>query len=72
MRNARNILVGRPDRKRPLGRYRHRLEYNIRVDLKEIGWESVDWIHLGQDRDQWLALVTTVMKFGSIKDRGIS
>jgi hypothetical protein len=35
---------------------------NIRVDLREIGWKDVDWIHLAQDRDQWQALVNMVMK----------
>jgi hypothetical protein len=39
-------------RKRPLGRPRHRWEINIAMDLEEIGWEGVDWIHLAQDRDR--------------------
>jgi hypothetical protein len=47
MRNAYNILVGKPKGKRPLGRPRHRWEFNIRMDLREIGWEGVYWIHLG-------------------------
>jgi hypothetical protein len=34
---------------------------NIRMDLREIGWKGVEWIHLAQDRDQWWALVNTVM-----------
>jgi hypothetical protein len=51
MRNAYKILVRKPDGKRPLGRSRHRWEDNIRVDLREIGWKDVDWIHLAQDRD---------------------
>jgi hypothetical protein len=34
---------------------------NIRMDLKETGWESVEWIHLAQDRDRWLKVVNTVM-----------
>jgi hypothetical protein len=38
-----------------------RWEDNIRMDLREIGWKRVDWIHLAQDRDQWRALVNTVM-----------
>jgi hypothetical protein len=38
-------------------------EDNIKMDLEEIGCEVVDWIHLAQDRDQWRALVNTVMKF---------
>jgi hypothetical protein len=46
---------------RPLGRHRRRWEDNIRMDLREIGWEDVNWIHLAQDRDQWRAVVNTVM-----------
>jgi hypothetical protein len=60
MRNACNILVGKPKGKRPLGRPRHRWEDNIRMDLREIGWEGVDWMHLDQDSDQWQALVNIV------------
>jgi hypothetical protein len=51
MRNAYNILVGKPEGKRPLGRPRHRWEYNNRMYLREIGWEGVDWMHLAQNRD---------------------
>jgi hypothetical protein len=40
---------------------RHKWEDNIRMDLRERGWEGVDWIHLAQDRDQWSAVVNTVM-----------
>jgi hypothetical protein len=50
-RNACSILVGKSERKRPPGRPRHRWE-DIRMDLREIGWEGVDWICLAQDRDQ--------------------
>jgi hypothetical protein len=46
MRNAYNILVGKPEGKRLLERRRHRWEDNIRMDLREIGWEGVDWMHL--------------------------
>jgi hypothetical protein len=52
MRNAYNILVRKRDGKRPLGRPRHRWEDSIRIDLREIGWEGVDWLHLAQDRHQ--------------------
>jgi hypothetical protein len=55
MRRAHNIMIGKPEGKRPLGRCRHRWENNIRMDLREMGWEGVDWIHLAQDRDQWQA-----------------
>jgi hypothetical protein len=54
-------LVENPEGKRPLGRPRHRREDNIRMDLREIGWEVVDWIDLAQDRDQWRALLNRVM-----------
>jgi hypothetical protein len=50
-------LVGR----RPLGRPRHRWENNIKIDLREIGIDGVNWIQLAQDRVQWRAFVSTVM-----------
>jgi hypothetical protein len=49
--NAISILVGKPEGKRPLGRPRHRWQDNIRMDLREIGWDGVDWIDLAQDMD---------------------
>jgi hypothetical protein len=55
------MLVGKPEGKRPLGKPRCRLEDNIRMDIWEIGWEVVDWIHLAQDRAQWQALMNTVI-----------
>jgi hypothetical protein len=59
--NSYRILVGKPEGKRPLGRPRRRWEDNIRMGLREIGWDGMDWIDLAQDRDQWRALVNTVM-----------
>jgi hypothetical protein len=61
-RNAYRILVGNPEEKRPLGRARRRWVDNIKMDLREIGWDGRDWINLAQDRDQWRALVNAVMK----------
>jgi hypothetical protein len=61
VRGAYNILVGRPEGRRPLGRPKHRWANNIRMDLREIGFGDADWIHLTQDRDRWQALVNTVM-----------
>jgi hypothetical protein len=61
VRGAYNILVGRPEGRRPLGRSRRRWEDNIKIDLREIGFGDVDWIYLAQDRDRWRALVNTVM-----------
>jgi hypothetical protein len=60
-RNAYRILEGNPEGKRPLGRPRHRWVNNIKMDLREIGWDGMDWIDLAEDRDQWSALVNTVM-----------
>jgi hypothetical protein len=60
-RNAYRRLVGKPEGRRPLGRPRRRSVGNIKMDLREIGWEGVDWVDLAQDRDQWRALVNTVM-----------
>jgi hypothetical protein len=63
VRGAYNILVGRPERRRPRGRPRRRWEDNIKMDPREIGFGDVDWIHWAQDRDRWRALVNTVMNF---------
>jgi hypothetical protein len=60
-RNVYRILVGKPERRRPLGRPRRRWVYNIKMDLREIGWDGMDWIGLAQDGDQWRAVVNTVM-----------
>jgi hypothetical protein len=57
-RNAYMLLVGKPERKRPLGR---RWVDNIRMDLVEVGWGDVDWIGLARDRDRWRALVNSVL-----------
>jgi hypothetical protein len=62
-RNAYGILVGKPEGKRPLGRQRRRWVNNIKRDLREIGWDAVDWIDLAQERDQWRAIVNMVMNF---------
>jgi hypothetical protein len=64
IRNAYNILVGKPEGKKPHGRHRHKWEYNVRMGLREIVWEGMDWMHLAQDRDQWQALVNVVMNLG--------
>jgi hypothetical protein len=60
-RNAYRISVGNPEGKRPLGRPRHRWVDNIKMDLREIGWDGMDWIDPAQDRDQWRALVNAIM-----------
>jgi hypothetical protein len=60
-RNAYRILMGRPEGRRPLGRPRRRWVDNNKMDLREIGWDGIDWIDLAEDRDQWRALMNTVM-----------
>jgi hypothetical protein len=55
------VLIGKPERKRPLGRPRRRWEDNIKTDLQEFGFGGMDWIELALDRDRWRVLVDTVM-----------
>jgi hypothetical protein len=72
IRNAYTILVREPEEKRQLGRRRYRWEDNIKLNLREIRWEGVDWINLTQDRVQWRAVVNTVLKLGFYKKQGMS
>ncbi|KAJ4441278.1 hypothetical protein ANN_11132 [Periplaneta americana] len=60
-RNPYRVLVGRPEGKRPLGRPRCRWEDNIKMDLREVGYDDRDWINLAQDRDRWRAYVRAAM-----------
>jgi hypothetical protein len=60
-RNADRTLVGKPEGKRPLGRPRRRWVDNVKMDLKEVGWDGVYWIDMARNRDQWRALVNTVL-----------
>jgi hypothetical protein len=60
-RNAYRILVGKPEGRRSLKRPRRRWVANIKMDFRDIGWDGIDWIDLAQDRDQWWALVKTIM-----------
>jgi hypothetical protein len=69
-RKVYKVLVGKPKGKRPLRRPRHRWEYGIRIDLREIGWGvGVDWIQLAQDRDRWRAVVNAVMSLRVLAPR---
>jgi hypothetical protein len=60
-RNMYRLLIGKPERKRPLGRPRRKWIDNIKMDLLDIGLSVLDWIDLAQDRYRWRALVNTVM-----------
>jgi len=66
------VLVGKPEGKKPMRRPRRRWEYNIKMDLQEVGRGWGDWMELAQDRDRWRELVSTVMNFRVPKMRGIS
>jgi hypothetical protein len=57
-RNAYRTLVGKPEGRRPLGRTNCRWVDNIKMNLRETGWDGMDWIDLAQDKDQWRALVS--------------
>jgi hypothetical protein len=60
-RNAYRLMVEKPERKRPLGRPRHRWVDNIKKDIGEVGRGDVYWIGLAQDRSRWRALVNSVL-----------
>jgi glucose dehydrogenase len=55
--------VGKAEGKRPLGIQKHRWVDNFKIDLREKEWGDMNWIDLAQDRDQWRAVVNTVINF---------
>jgi hypothetical protein len=59
--NAYRIFVVKPEARRSLGRPSHRWMNNIKIDVRELSWGGMDWIYLAHDRNQWRALVNTVM-----------
>ena len=63
-RNAYRVLVGKHKGKRPLGRPRRRWEDNIKMDLREVGCEARNRVHLAQDRDHWWTFLRAVMNLG--------
>jgi hypothetical protein len=67
-RKVYKVLVGKPERKRPLGKPRRRWENGITMDLRETGLGVVDWIRLAQDRDRW-RVVSAVMNLRVLAPR---
>jgi hypothetical protein len=60
--NIYKVLIVKPKGRRPLGRHERRWEYNIKMDLREIGFCGLDWIHPTHERENLMALVNTVLK----------
>jgi len=60
-RGVYRIMMGKPERKRPLGRPRRRWDDYIKMELQEVGCWGTDWIELAQYRDKWRALLNAVM-----------
>jgi hypothetical protein len=55
------VWVGKPERKKSLGRPRLKWEDNIKINIQEVGWGGLDWVELAQDTDSWMVLVNAVM-----------
>jgi hypothetical protein len=68
-RKVYKVLVGKPEGKRPLGRPMRGWEDGVRMDLREIGLEVVDWIRLAQNRDRWRDVVSAVMNLRVLAPR---
>jgi hypothetical protein len=68
-RKVYKVLVGKPERKRPLGRLRRTWEDRIRMDVGEIVWGCVEWIQLARDRGRWMAVVNAVVNFRILTPR---
>jgi hypothetical protein len=62
-------MVGNPEGKRPLGRPTRRWVDNIKMDIREIGWDGMDWINLAQNRDQWRALLNIIINLRGLQIR---
>jgi hypothetical protein len=68
-RNVYNVLMVKPEGKRPLARPSRRWEDGVRMDLREIGLGGVDWIRLAQDKDRWRVVVSAVMNLPVLAPR---
>jgi hypothetical protein len=70
-RDVYRVLMEKPEGKRSLERPRRRWEYGIKMDLREIGWGGVEWIHLAEDRDRWRAVVNAVTNLRVLGPRNL-
>jgi hypothetical protein len=68
-REVYKVFMGKPEGRRPLGSPRRGWENEIRMDLRETGWGSVNWIRLAPDRDRWRAVMNAVMNFQVLAPR---
>jgi hypothetical protein len=59
--NSHSVLVGKSEGRRPLSRFRGRVEYNIEMDLKDVGWDSRDEVDITEDMDRWPAVVQNLI-----------
>jgi hypothetical protein len=71
-RGVHRVLVGKPERKRPLGRPTHRWEDNIKTELQEVGVGCEDWMELAQDRDRWRELLDWLQRLVSFSRRTVN
>jgi hypothetical protein len=63
MRNTYKLLVRKPEGKRPPGRLKHRWKNTTKFNLREIGWDVFDWVHVAESSDHWQPLVNTITNF---------
>jgi hypothetical protein len=68
-RNVYRVLVGKPEGKRPLERPRRRWGDGIKMDLEEIGWVCVEWIHLAPVRDRWRTVMNALLNLRVLAPR---
>jgi hypothetical protein len=62
--DAYSVLMANPEGKKSIGRLRYGQKYNIKMNLREIGWGGMDWINLAQDRNKWKGLANTAINLG--------
>jgi len=69
-RGVYRVSVGKPVRKKPLGRPRHRWGHNIKMDIQEVGCEGINWIDVAQNWERWRVLVNAVMNLRVLNNVG--